>query len=468
MTTLRSSDSAADSPTDGTDSPLRSHRLPALDVLRGLAILGTLLTNIWIFSSATGTIGAAALGSVGTEAHGERVESSGPLEVFVDSTIQIVTDGKWIGLLTIMFGIGLEIQRQSALRRGETWPGTYPWRALVLILEGTLNYIFIFEFDVLMGYGLTALVVCAVLATNPRAQKIWLTVGLSLHLLVILSGSVLQTQWFFELVTGESMAEDLSAAEREWEASPERSEGGSMMPTDSYWAQVAFRLTNFLGGRSEIPIMLIMGLGLFIVGAMLFRRGLFLPEGRRLRLWVATIGFGLGIPLDLLMRLILTDVGQMAARYGTSTLVAFGVLSLVASWYAGGRTPGPVGIGLSWVGRMAMTCYVLQNLICAVIFYDWGFGLAEAMPARWALWGTLGVYAGVSAVLILGSGLWLRLFPRGPFEALMHHGHDVLVDRVHRPLAARRTARRAARRNTPAEDQDPQSDPVSPRTPSER
>ena len=147
-------------------APRPSQRLPALDVLRGLAILGTLLTNIWIFSTSSvssiedlGSVGTAAQGVVGTA---------------VDAVLPFVTDGKWIGLLTIMFGIGLEIQRQSALRKGETWPGTYPWRAGLLVLEGTLNYLFIFEFDVLMGYGLTALVVAAVLATYPRVQAIWL------------------------------------------------------------------------------------------------------------------------------------------------------------------------------------------------------------------------------------------------------------------------------------------------------
>lgn len=37
-----------------TPPPSSSRRLPALDVLRGIAILGTLLTNIWIFSTAGG------------------------------------------------------------------------------------------------------------------------------------------------------------------------------------------------------------------------------------------------------------------------------------------------------------------------------------------------------------------------------------------------------------------------------
>ena len=143
-------------------------RIIALDVLRGIAILGTLLTNIWLFSRSS--MDATAEGAV----------AEGALAAFnsvADVLLNLFTDGKFIGLLTIMFGIGLEIQRQAAIRRGEPWPGRYPWRALILILAGLLNYIFIFEFDALMGYGLTALVVAAVMARSPRAQKIWMGGG---------------------------------------------------------------------------------------------------------------------------------------------------------------------------------------------------------------------------------------------------------------------------------------------------
>ncbi|HKM25681.1 MAG TPA: hypothetical protein VJY40_08595, partial [Corynebacterium sp.] len=155
-----------------TNALTSRRRIIALDVLRGIAILGTLLTNIWLFSRSS--MDATAEGAV----------AEGALATFnsvADVLLNLFTDGKFIGLLTIMFGIGLEIQRQAAVRRGEPWPGRYPWRALVLILDGLLNYIFIFEFDVLMGYGLTALVVAAVMARSPRAQKIWMGVGLAAH-----------------------------------------------------------------------------------------------------------------------------------------------------------------------------------------------------------------------------------------------------------------------------------------------
>ncbi|WIM71856.1 hypothetical protein QP028_09805 [Corynebacterium suedekumii] len=226
-------------------------RIIALDVLRGIAILGTLLTNIWIFSQSA------------WDDDGDRAQ--GALAVFnrvADVGLNLFTDGKFIGLLTIMFGIGLEIQRQSAIRRGEPWPGRYPWRALVLILNGLLNYIFIFEFDVLMGYGLTGLVVAAVMATSPKTQKIWMVIGIGAHLLMIGVFTALPR------LVGES---DLPA-DQPVPADANRLDAAlGASGTESYWGMVGERLQTFIGGRGEIPIMFVMGLGLFLVGAHLYR-----------------------------------------------------------------------------------------------------------------------------------------------------------------------------------------------------
>ncbi len=449
-------------------------RLPALDVLRGLAILGTLLTNIWLFTALRdGAMSEAAQGqSVGGAYSG--------WQQAVSTALDLVTDGKWIGLLTIMFGIGMEIQRQSALRRGEKWPGTYPWRAGLLIVEGLLNYIFVFEFDVLMGYGLTALVVAAVLATSPRAQKIWLAIGLTAHVAMLSVMSMPDLIYrlmgidesAFTATEGSGAAGGLEKAVRELSALDSASvtpeiidtiaarygvtgpEAGLLQltlnmthsGTDSYWGMVGDRLnTFFLGGRAEIPIMFTMGLGLFLVGAFLYRAGLFTPAGHRLRLRVMALAFGIGLPLDWTLRLWFSDAAGAFTRYGTSSLVAFGVLALVAHRYAGGRAPGWFARNLANVGKMALTCYIAQNAIASIVFYDFGLGVARLLPAGWEQPATLGIYLGIAALLMFFSTMWLNCFARGPAEWVMHSAHAALVARVHRPLAARRAARRAAR-----------------------
>lgn len=340
-----------------------------------------------------------------------------------------MTDGKFIGLLTIMFGIGLEIQRQAALRRGETWPGRYPWRAGILVLDGLLNYIFIFEFDVLMGYGLTALAVSAIMVSSPKAQKIWMIVGLTVHVLVITGMDLLQS--LFQVLMDTPDKNELLNSPAADAVVGDRGAAG-VSSSDSYWAMVHERLTGFVGGRMEIPIMFVMGIGLFLVGAHLYRAGIFEERGKKLRLWIMVLAFGAGIPLDWGCRLLATDYTGAITRYITSTLVAFGVLAAVAAFYVRKTDTGILGTGLSAVGKMALTCYILQNLVASIIFYDWGFGVAGLIAGENAVWWTMPIYVGIAGFLMALSLVWLRFFQRGPVEWLWHgmfDGVNSMLDR---------------------------------------
>lgn len=418
-------------------------RLPALDVLRGIAILGTLMANIWIFAYGGAGLAVMSKTSLQSQLAGLGAETEvavSPLQQVgnsIDFGLSLLTDGKFIGLLTMMFGIGLEIQRQSALRRGDKWPGRYPWRAALLILDGLLNYIFIFEYDVLMGYGLTALVVAAVLARKPQTQKVWMIVGVAVH--VALMGLMFFGTWWILHVDA---AADTGAVEP-------ISDGG-MPDTGSYLAQVQSRLQYFLLGRAEIPIMFFMGIGLFLVGAHLFRAGIFEARGAKLRRWVLLAAFGLGLPLDWYLRIAHPDIAASFTRYVTSAVVALGILALVAGIYvrraaAGKYGTGRIGASLALVGRMALTNYILQNLIASIIFYDWGFGVAAKIQGEaFAFW-VLGCYVLIAGLLLLFSWAWLWKFQRGPVEELWHRSYTAIGERSERH-AVQREARREARR----------------------
>ena len=94
-------------------------------------------------------------------------------------------------------------------------------------------------------------------------------------------------------------------------------------------------------------------------------------------------------------------------------LMLFYVLSIVriAQTPAGARLLAPLGV----CGRMPLTNYLMQTLLCTALFYGWGFGL----------WGRVGPAAGIGLALLLyfciqvpWSMWWLRRHERGPLEAL--------------------------------------------------
>ena len=88
------------------------------------------------------------------------------------------------------------------------------------------------------------------------------------------------------------------------------------------------------------------------------------------------------------------------------------------------RPPGAVQRRLAEVGRAALSCYVLQNVLCSILCYGWGLGLAAWM-ADARTWWTLALYPAVCALVITFSHLWLRRLARGPLEAIWAWTYDL-------------------------------------------
>ncbi|MFE3443028.1 DUF418 domain-containing protein [Nocardia sp. NPDC059180] len=370
----------------------RPPRLVALDVLRGIAILGTLGTNIWILTNPEGIIGYInELGSPATDGWD-----------WTERVLQQFVQGKYLGLLTIMFGIGLAIQQASAQRVGRRWPGKYPIRAGLLLLDGLLNFLLIAEFDVLMGYAVTGLVVAFILATSPRAQWRWLIVQASIHLAML-------TLLAVAMVAGGSAGGEQRTPEP---LDPNPYADGS------FWDLVLFRMENALTFRLETIVIFPMSIALFLLGVKLFRAGVFASEGARLRKWLMIVGFGVAAPVDLLLGLVVGGDAVLITRYGIAPFVSLGILALVAHFYLHRPKTGFTGARLTEVGRMALSCYILQNLFASIICYGWGLGLAAQVSPDARVPFTVAVYLVVAVMIVGFAHLWLRRFDRGPVEWL--------------------------------------------------
>lgn len=375
-------------------------RYVSLDVMRGIAILGTLGTNIWIFTNPEGFIGYVS--GVG------RAEG---VWRWVEAVLQQLCQGKFLGLLTVMFGIGLAIQQHSAQRRGGSWPGAYPVRAGLLFVDGVVNFLLFTEFDVLTGYAVTGLIVAFVLATSARSQRIWLSAAVLVHvaILVVIVGAVV--------------------ASPPPEDNPPVQQQPNPYAEGSFWDLVVFRVDHLLVFRAETILILPVAIAMFIAGAMVFRAGVLAPEGAELRRRLMIVGFIVALPIDLIVGLFWGSAGMLVGRYLTAAIIAFGVLAAVAQFYVAGRMPGIVGRALGTVGRMALSCYVLQNALAGALCYGWGLGLAQRMVPGTVVPGTIGVYALVVAVLMVFSKLWLSRWERGPLEMLWQASYQRLTTR---------------------------------------
>jgi uncharacterized protein len=362
-------------------------RIASLDVLRGVAILGTFASNAWLFAVPGGATVWLSGGLLANDP--------------VEAGLRLLSNGKFLALLTLLFGVGIELQYRAALRRGTRWPGRYPVRALVLFVEGVLHYVLVFEFDVLMGYAVAALLVAYLVGRSDRAVLAWTVVVGGIYVVVLLGLTAL-----------------LLAVPDDALATPPVADPAA---TASWTAQVSDRLQYLPLFRIEILLIVPSATVLFLVGARLLRSGAFAgsPAGARIRRRLMVWGFGVALPLNALT----TFGGEdwfLVDRYLLPPLVALGLLGLVTSIVLRSReAPGPLRRGLAAVGRTALSSYVLQNVLGSVLCYGWGLGLAvrlaDARP-----WWVVGLWAGVCAVLMVAASLWLRRFDRGPLELLAH------------------------------------------------
>ena len=182
---------------------------------------------------------------------------------------------------------------------------------------------------------------------------------------------------------------------------------------------------------------------MFLAGAWLVRHGVVEAAGHRLRRRLMIIGaaaFALDLVLGLGGRHLFPGPGGAAAgiilgRYGTAPLVALGLLGLVSAIVLDRPRSGFGRRRLSDVGRMALSCYIAQNLLASAICYGWGFGLAARLAPEARVPATIAVYALVAVLITAFAALWLRRFRRGPIEL----GWLWCFDRLDRAIPSRHT-----------------------------
>ena len=160
--------------------------------------------------------------------------------------------------------------------------------------------------------------------------------------------------------------------------------------------------------------------GLMLIGMALFKLGvLSAARSRAFYLRMGILGFGAGILLIALglwrsfaTRWDLLDfvlVSQQLHYWG-NLFVALGWVALVMLLCQRGWQLRSVAA----VGRMALTNYLLQTVICTTIFYGHGLGLFGRVDRA----GQLAIVVGIWAFQLLASSAWLRYFAVGPVEWL--------------------------------------------------
>jgi uncharacterized protein len=387
-----------------------AERIHAMDVIRGFALLGILLMNI---EGMAGPLAAAMTGLDPTLSGADRL---------VDALVYVFVQGKFYTLFSLLFGMGFAVMMARAQEAGRPFARVYLRRSLGLLGIGLAHWVLVWSGDILTLYALLALVLLAGLAKVPTRVLPWLAVGL--YLLPALAGLVLgglgslaQHDPASAKGFNQSLAEAAAAWARDIQAQREAF-GGS-----DYALALRQRLHDMATFWQVLVFAGWQVLGMFVLGMWFVRSGAIAHARRHAQLyaelrWLA-LPVGIALMLCSFWLLPTLDAGRLDIASGAATalsaaaslLMSLGYLAWILRGLESPRARGPLS-ALAPAGRMALTNYLMQSLVCTWIFYGYGLGAFEQLPRTWQVPFALGLFALQVAI----SRAWLARFRFGPAE----------------------------------------------------
>ena len=381
-----------------------STRSARIDALRGFAVFGILLINMWGF-----VYGYTALryGVVDASA-----TSGDRMAVFFAAAF---AEQKFYPIFAFLFGAGFWLQMRSLEERSglEGAKRIYRRRLKWLLAVGVLHGTLLWFGDILTAYALTGFWLLR------RAGESWHGIRHSIRLTVIVNVAVL-------LVTAMILATVADMPDYGADTAAE-----AVLAHDIYtqggWIEVTrarindFRL-NIGGFWLFVPRIAL----LFLLGiAAVEREWLTRPEHHRGLWWrVLLVGAVTALPLNLwfgyeALSWALEPEATWRAFHVASLILEISGPALAAAYVAVFMLAGPRFIRmltalLAPVGRMALSNYLMQSVVCGLLLHAYGLGLG-AFLSRAQL---MVVCAGIVLVQVLFSRWWLSRHAQGPAEAM--------------------------------------------------
>ena len=389
-------------------------RISALDLIRGVAVLGILAINVANFAAPSSATFSPDLPHPGTAG------------LWANHTAYLATlilfEGKMRALFSVLFGASLLLFVERADAAGRDGARLQARRLAWLLLFGYLHFALIWDGDILFLYAAMGFIALALRNWQPRQ---WVTAAaLTLALWQVWGAA----QWLPSLTA--------EAAVRSGTASPaaqrshardlaefRKDDARDQADAQASWpALVQVKLAN----RADDPLSLVAynwgeTLPWMLLGMALLRSGFFAGQWPRRRLvWLAGAGVGLGgaATLGFAVWAARSHYPEVAMHFALSYGLALPHLAMALGYAALLVLAAPrllrsvPGQMLEAAGRMAFSNYLGTSLVMSALCSGWGLGLFGQFGAaqRWTL--VLLVWA----MILAWSQPWLARYRQGPLE----------------------------------------------------
>ena len=399
-------------------------RIASIDVLRGVVVLGILFINIWGFGLPSVAFSNPTLLHEFTNA-----------DTAMYWLAWVGFEGSQRAIFSMLFGAGIVLltSRLASDERAQSATSIYYRRNVLLLCFGLVDcYLLLWYGDILFIYGLVGLFLY--FARNAAPWKLLTAAGVIFVVMALWNfglGVLLEeTQDLIEpakekLERGETLTDmeqtaiDLNELSPGYQPSPQEIEEAIQSRSNGYFAALGPNAT--LGFEMSIVLGILSlwwdAAAMMLVGMALFKLRVF-DASRSVKTYLMMTILGLAVGLSVnawetadsiasgyaTMFLYWTyDLGRLSMALGTIGLIMLicktGFLARVQTVFAA-------------VGRMALTNYIAQTVICNVLFI--GFGLFAVLTFHQLYYVVLAVWA----LQLLYSPLWLKRHRYGPMEWL--------------------------------------------------
>lgn len=367
---------------------MAKQRIFSIDALRGFSLLGILLMNILTFAYPYQIIN--------------------PFEFFQHQ------DGAWFKISSLfiiasfypifafLFGYGLSIMYQNSLDKGLNYYPMITRRLLFLLLLGIIHGVFIFYGDILSTYALLGLIAIIFVRLKPQFTLVSLSIGIGIFVLLyllpmILLKDVTQIESFVGLQELERVNNILSSAD--------------------YVSIIGFNLKYFsmnianailVGPFSILPIMLF---GIYAHQINWFNK---IKQHKNLYMVIGVVVLILGLAIKMIQIVLEGSVtSQLMSQMIGGPIVALSYIMFFVI-LCEDQTARKILTPLQSIGKLSLTTYISQSIICIIIFYGVGLNYYGKLPV-------LNIYIigiVIYFVQLIVSYLYLMKFKQGPLEKL--------------------------------------------------
>lgn len=369
-------------------------RIASVDALRGFSLLGILAVNIAFLASGYRMAGLA------------EPAFDSPLDWGVRWFVTMFLENKFYLLFSFLFGYSFTLQLDSAVRRGNAFVPMFLRRLAGLMLLGVVHAILLFPGDILTTYAAVGLALIVLRKIKPRTAVL-LAIGLTVMLAL----------GFALLAVLAALGSDPSGTVSGGVAEAVRADGNIVGNALQIIGEHVRKLSLivvlrvFFQGPAVLAACLI-GLAVGKLGAL---RDLSAHTATLRRLQLIGFTFGLagafvythsvwsgGVQKFLGQAVDLVTAPLLAAAYAATFLRALPYLPRLARLLAA-------------PGRMALSNYLAQSLICSLIFTGYGLALVDQVSPPIEIVIALAIFA----VQVVYSHWWLRTHRYGPVEWLL-------------------------------------------------